>query len=97
MSDHVAILTSRRGDLVPGGGRLTLEDPPPGAPPCDVCGRPANLEVDVHAYCRRCLAELVTAGRGGLYPSRCTECNRATNELMCQECADLRPCEECDA
>ena len=43
-------------------GRLTIGDPPPGAPPCAVCGELANLILITHPLCKACLVDLVELG-----------------------------------
>ncbi len=48
-------------------GRLRLGDAPPGAPKCDRCNEPANVELTCgprspQTYCVPCLAELVGFG-----------------------------------
>jgi hypothetical protein len=47
--------------LPPASGRLELGDPPDHAPECYGCGAPrSSLEVDGHAYCKRCVSDALS-------------------------------------
>ncbi len=64
---RLSIITAAR---FVGHRRLTLGDPPPGAPPCLRCGEGASILIDGDiidpaAYCSACVVELVHRGLTG--------------------------------